>query len=67
MCGRFTLKADPGAIAERFGRPEAPDLLPRFNVAPSQVVAVVRPDREGRRREFVSLRWGLIHSYINVQ
>ena len=42
MCGRFTLRSSGEAVAEAFGLPEAPDLLPRFNIAPGQVVAVVR-------------------------
>ena len=42
MCGRFTLRSTGEVVAEAFGLPEAPDLLPRFNIAPGQPVAVVR-------------------------
>jgi len=50
MCGRFTLRSSPQAVAEAFGLAAGPDLLPRFNIAPGQPVAVVRqkPRAEGR-------------------
>jgi putative SOS response-associated peptidase YedK len=41
-----------------FDLPEVPDLLPRYNVAPSQEVPVVR--QRGETRELTLLRWGLI-------
>ena len=42
MCGRFTVRSSGEVVAEAFGLPEAPDLVPRFNIAPGQPVAVVR-------------------------
>ena len=60
MCGRFTLKTRGEVLAEHFGLPEVPELVPRFNIAPSQPVAVVREGAEGAGRELVGLRWGLI-------
>ena len=42
MCGRFTLRTPAKAIAEQFSLLEVPDLQPRFNIAPSQPVPVVR-------------------------
>ena len=58
MCGRFTLRANPHDIAEEFGITDAGDLVPRFNISPSQLVATVRsPDGP---RELVMMRWGLI-------
>ena len=61
MCGRFTLTTPSAVLAEAFGLPEPPDLPPRYNIAPTQLVAAVRAP-EGRR-ELVSLRWGLIPSW----
>jgi putative SOS response-associated peptidase YedK len=60
MCGRYTLRAKPAAVAEEFDLPEVPSLTPRFNVAPTQAVAVVRlaPEENGRRLD--ALRWGLV-------
>ena len=58
MCGRFTLRSNPHDIAEEFDISDFGELVPRFNVAPSQMVAAVRsPDGP---RELVLLRWGLI-------
>jgi len=44
MCGRFTLRTPASVIAEQFSLLEVPDLQPRFNIAPSQPVPVVRMD-----------------------
>jgi putative SOS response-associated peptidase YedK len=61
MCGRFTLTLDPGDLQELF-----PDLVipsqikPRFNIAPSQPVAVI-PNTEDRILDFFV--WGLIPSW----
>jgi putative SOS response-associated peptidase YedK len=65
MCGRFTLRAPASVVAEQFGLLEVPAFAARFNVAPSQPVAVVRlaPERSAAQRELVWLRWGLIPSW----
>jgi putative SOS response-associated peptidase YedK len=60
MCGRFTLRSSPQAVAEAFALPEAPGLLPRFNIAPGQPVAVVRQMPQAQERQLAFLRWGLI-------
>jgi putative SOS response-associated peptidase YedK len=62
MCGRFTLRAPASVIAEQFALFEVPPFTPRFNIAPSQPVPVVRlvPGQTEPRRELVWLRWGLI-------
>lgn len=59
MCGRYTLKADCEVLAEHFDLSEMPSLEPRYNIAPSQPVPVVRL-AEGDGRELPLLRWGLI-------
>ncbi len=67
MCGRFTLTADPDTLRQVFalGKTSAAalaELSPRYNVAPSQPVAVAVADSDGGRKlEF--LRWGLIPSW----
>jgi putative SOS response-associated peptidase YedK len=64
MCGRFTLRTPASAIAEQFSLLEVPDLQPRFNIAPSQPVAVVRADpQQVNQRQFVFLHWGLVPSW----
>lgn len=61
MCGRFALFATPEQLTEYFelaheiGAP----LVPHYNITPGQAVAVVRNDRDGRRR-LDWLRWGLV-------
>ena len=42
MCGRFTLSAPNEDIATIFGVEDVPELSPRFNIAPTQMVATVR-------------------------
>jgi putative SOS response-associated peptidase YedK len=58
MCGRFTLTASGEEVAELFGLDGAPALSPRYNIAPSQPVAVVRLEADGARRAS-ELTWGL--------
>ena len=42
MCGRFTLTTDTKKLAEAFVAFDPPDeVIPRYNIAPSQPVAVV--------------------------
>jgi putative SOS response-associated peptidase YedK len=61
MCGRFTLSSSPQAVADFFGLSDVPTLEPRYNVAPTQEVPVIRPAASGRGLSF--LRWGLIPSW----
>ncbi len=58
MCGRYTLTASPAALAEHFELESVPELAPRFNVAPTQSVPVVR--LAGGRRRLEPMRWGLV-------
>jgi len=60
MCGRFALKAPPRSIQEHFDLPETVDLSPRYNIAPSQEIAVVRLLPGKNFRQLDMLRWGLI-------
>ena len=63
MCGRFLLTTPAATVAEVFGLDEAPALAPRYNIAPGQPVAVVRPAEGDGRRECVSVCWGLVPSW----
>ena len=58
MCGRFTLRTPARDIAEVFQLLRKPALVPRYNIAPTQPVAVVRL-AEGHP-ELSMLHWGLI-------
>jgi putative SOS response-associated peptidase YedK len=61
MCGRFTLRTPARDLVEIFELLRQPELVPRFNIAPTQQVLVVRPDK--RAREWTSMRWGLVPSW----
>lgn len=65
MCGRYTLSAPVGALAEEFGLTgPLPELQPSYNVAPTQEVpAVVAGGDGGRKLEM--LKWGLIPSWAD--
>jgi len=57
MCGRFTL-TQPEAVAQRFGVQFALfEFPPRYNIAPSQPVAVIMQNGE---RRLEACRWGLV-------
>ncbi len=58
MCGRFAFYSPTEATAALFGAEAAADLAPRYNVAPTQEIAAIR--RDGNGRELVPLRWGLV-------
>jgi putative SOS response-associated peptidase YedK len=62
MCGRYAITSAPEAIRALFGYPETPDFPPRYNVAPTQPVPVVRL-AEGKRR-FALMRWGLVPAWV---
>ena len=58
MCGRYTLKAPRETIAEAFDLAEVPLLLPRYNIAPTQAVPVVRLDQASGERGLALLPGG---------
>ncbi|MBN1889879.1 MAG: SOS response-associated peptidase [Thermoflexales bacterium] len=61
MCGRFSLKTDLAELMEAFpGFVFPAELPPRYNIAPSQLVAVVANNGQNKV-EF--LRWGLIPAW----
>lgn len=62
MCGRFTLTQPDEAIARSF-KVDAPDFLPRYNIAPSKAIAAVLGNDSASKRELTFLRWGLIPSW----
>jgi putative SOS response-associated peptidase YedK len=58
MCGRYELHTHPAALALALGLKFPPEITPRYNIAPTQPVPVVRL-REGER-ELSQVRWGLV-------
>ncbi len=62
MCGRYVIISTPEAIRALFGYNEQPNFPPRYNVAPTQPIPVVRLV-EGKR-SFALMRWGLLPSWV---
>ena len=63
MCGRFQLKPDQEWM-EALGVEDAPELTPRYNIAPTQEIVAVRRDVSGVRRAGY-LHWGLVPSFAD--
>lgn len=65
MCGRFTLKTPNRVIVDHFELFNAPELAPRYNVAPSQSLLAIRlgSAETGLKRETFLPRWGLVPSW----
>ena len=61
MCGRFTLRTPARDLVDVFQLLRTPELVPRYNIAPTQPAAVVR--RVERHRELSMMRWGLVPSW----
>jgi putative SOS response-associated peptidase YedK len=62
MCGRYLIISAPEAIrllAEYFEQPNFP---PRYNVAPTQPIPVVR--QQSGTRHFALMRWGLLPAWV---
>ncbi len=61
MCGRAILTSPVEDIVAVFGVAPIPFGGPRFNVAPTQYMAIIRPSREDAAiAELALVRWGLV-------
>ncbi|MGB5426815.1 MAG: SOS response-associated peptidase [Gammaproteobacteria bacterium] len=59
MCGRFTLHSPQAEILQAFDvASDNVELVPRYNITPSQDIPVVRAGDDGR--ELAMARWGLV-------
>jgi len=54
MCGRYELHTHPAAQALVFGLKFPPEITPRYNIAPTQLVPIVRLRDGGRELSQVS-------------
>ncbi|MGH7551643.1 MAG: SOS response-associated peptidase [Longimicrobiales bacterium] len=60
MCGRYSLAVSPEALRETFGVDDiAPDVTPRYTIAPQTPVLAIGRSVEGHLRAGM-LRWGLV-------
>jgi putative SOS response-associated peptidase YedK len=62
MCGRYAITKPPEAMRALFAYREQPNFPPRYNIAPTQPVPVVRL-HEGAR-QFILMRWGFIPGWV---
>jgi putative SOS response-associated peptidase YedK len=62
MCGRYAITTAPEAMRSLFRYQDQPNFPSRYNIAPTQPIAIVRIE-EGQRR-FALVRWGLIPSWV---
>jgi len=62
MCGRFALIVDASVLADVFDVDPPRELQPRFNIAPTQTIPIVRAGKE-KPRECAMVRWGLVPAW----
>jgi putative SOS response-associated peptidase YedK len=60
MCGRYLLTSPVEALRQLFMFEQRPNLMRRYNLAPTQDVPIVRLTRDGDGRELIIVRWGLV-------
>src|SRR5271170_210464 len=65
MCGRYRLSRRKQIVAAHFSSASGEeDWNPRYNIAPTQLVPVIRQNSKQPIRELSLLRWGLIPSWM---
>lgn len=67
MCGRYALTSPPEALRAMFGYAEQPNFPPRFNIAPTQPIALVVSETDaagGSVRHFRLARWGFLPGFV---
>jgi putative SOS response-associated peptidase YedK len=62
MCGRYVITTAPDVMRRTFGYAEQPNFPPRYNVAPTQPIPLVRLVDD--QRSFALVRWGLIPAWV---
>ncbi len=62
MCGRYLITSAPEAFRRLFRYDENPNFPPRYNVAPTQPVPIVR--LVDGKRQFALVRWGLLPAWV---
>lgn len=62
MCGRYALTLPPDAVRAYFGYADRPNFPARFDIRPTQPVAIMR--LEAGQRRFALVRWGFIPGFV---
>jgi putative SOS response-associated peptidase YedK len=57
MCGRYVLEATPEQLQQEFNLTELPTIESRYNIAPSQPMAIITNDSP---QELTLVKWGLV-------
>lgn len=63
MCGRYSLSVTSKLLAQVFKTSSVVDWSPRYNIAPTQSVPVIRAGKESGDRRLDLLHWGLVPSW----
>jgi putative SOS response-associated peptidase YedK len=63
MCGRYRLSRKKPGIEEHFDCIGIDDWIPRYNISPTQPVAIIRQNPKEPKRELSLFRWGLVPSW----
>jgi putative SOS response-associated peptidase YedK len=63
MCGRYRLSRRKQIVEEYFDASGDDDWTPRYNIAPTQSVPVIRQHPKEPRRVLSLMRWGLVPSW----
>lgn len=67
MCGRYRLSRRKQLVEEYFDSvSDEPDWSPRYNVAPTQPIPIIRQHPKEPVRELSLMRWGLIPSWAKA-
>lgn len=67
MCGRFAVTSAPEALRALFRYEEKPNFPARYNIAPTQPIALVRQARGAdgvSARHFLLARWGFLPGFV---
>jgi putative SOS response-associated peptidase YedK len=67
MCGRYALTSPPEAVRRLFGYSETPNFPPRYNIAPTQPIAIIvggRGEDGAPSRHFMLARWGFLPGFV---
>lgn len=68
MCGRYALTSAPEALRNLFGYVETPNFPARYNIAPTQPIAIVTAERSPSGgpplRRFRLARWGFLPGFV---
>jgi putative SOS response-associated peptidase YedK len=62
MCARYVITSPAEAVRALFGYAELPNFPPRYNVAPTQPIPIVRLN-DGKR-SYALVRWGFLPSWV---